>query len=96
MTRIKRRAGARFLMLHQILLLPFILAFLLFAFRFYTREGAASITRPSFLLALATSSIAGLYLVLRVLDSLPPYGDPGFFVAGLAMLGVAILRLTRI
>jgi hypothetical protein len=48
------------------------------------------------LLALGTSFLAILYLILRVLNSLPPYAEPGFFLVGLVLLGVAILRLFRI
>jgi F0F1-type ATP synthase assembly protein I len=83
-------------MSHSILLLPFIFAFLIFAFRFYARENAASMMYPSFQLALATSLIAGLYLVLGVLDRLPPYGELGFGLVGLVLLGVSILRLFMI
>ena len=83
-------------MSHSILLLPFIFAFLIFAFRFYARENAASMMNPSFQLALATSLIAGLYLVLGVLDRLPPYGELGFGLVGLVLLGVSILRLFMI
>ncbi len=83
-------------MSHSILLLPFIFAFLIFAFRFYARENAASMTYPSFLLALGTLLIAGLYLVLGVLHLLPPYSEPGFGLAGLVLLGVSILRLFMI
>jgi hypothetical protein len=78
------------------ILVPFILAFLVFVFRFYSRERAASMTNPSFLLAVATVLTAGLYLVLGVINSLPPYGTIGFGVAGLVYLAIAIVRLFMI
>lgn len=55
-------------MSHTILLLPFLVAFVIFAFRFYARENAASMANPSFILALGTVLAAMLYLVLGVLE----------------------------
>ncbi len=78
------------------LLVPFILAFLVFVLRFYNREGASSMTRPSFLLALLTVFIAGSYLVLGVMDELPPYSTIAFAVVGLILLATAILRMFMI
>jgi quinol-cytochrome oxidoreductase complex cytochrome b subunit len=79
-----------------ILLVPFILAFLVFILRFYNREGASSMTRPSFLLAILTMLIAGAYLILGVTSSLPPYSTIGFAIVGLILLGTAILRMFMI
>jgi hypothetical protein len=80
----------------SILLLPFILAFLVFVLRFYNREGAGSMTRPSFLLAVLTVLIAGAYLVLGITDELPPYSTIGFAAAGLILLATAIMRMFMI
>jgi len=77
----------------SILLAPFILAFLVFVFRFYNREHASSAANPSFLLAILTVFIAGSYLVLGVLDSLPPYSTIGFAIIGLVLLATGIVRL---
>jgi hypothetical protein len=78
------------------LLVPFILAFLLFVLRFYTREGASSMTQPSFLLAILTVATAFTYLILGVTDMLPPYSTITFILAGLILLGIAILRMFMI
>ena len=96
MTRTIGSAGVDVFMSHSIILLPFIVAFVVFALRFYARERAASMTKPSFLLALGTVLIAGLYLVLGVLNSLPPYNTIGFGFVGLVLLGVSILRMFMI
>jgi hypothetical protein len=80
-------------MSHTIILAPFIFAFLTFFMRFYVRERAASMQNPSFILAAATVAIAALYLVLGVTEHFPPYGDVGFGVVGLALLGLAIARM---
>jgi F0F1-type ATP synthase assembly protein I len=80
-------------MSHSILLLPFLFAFIVFAFRFYARENAASMANPSFLLALGTVVVAALYLVLGVLAILPPYSGIGFGLTGLVLLGVSIARM---
>jgi hypothetical protein len=77
----------------SLLLLPFLLAFMVFVFRFYNREGASSVTNPSFLLAIATVLLAGLYLFLGVIESLPPYSTVGFAVIGLALLATSVMRL---
>jgi quinol-cytochrome oxidoreductase complex cytochrome b subunit len=79
-----------------ILLLPFILAFVMFVLRFYNREGAGSMTRPSFLLAILTVLTAGAYLILGIIGELPPYGTTGFAVAGLILLATAITRMFMI
>lgn len=79
-----------------IILLPFIVAFLAFVLRFYSRESASSITNPSFLLALVTMLAAGTYLILQVTEMLPPYSTIGFGLVGLALLGIAIARMFRI
>lgn len=79
-----------------ILLVPFILAFLVFVLRFYSRERAASVTNPSFLLAMLTVLVAGAYLILGVINSLPPYSTIGFAAVGLILLVTAILRMFMI
>ena len=78
------------------LLVPFILAFLVFVFRFYNREGAGSVTRPSFLLAMLTVAIAFAYLILGITGVLPPYSTIGFAAVGLILLTTAIVRLFMI
>jgi quinol-cytochrome oxidoreductase complex cytochrome b subunit len=83
-------------MSNSIILLPFIVAFLLFIFRFYSREAAASMANPSFLLAVATVFIAILYLVLGIVGALPAYGTLAAGVTGLVLLGLSILRLFMI
>jgi hypothetical protein len=79
-----------------ILLAPYILAFLIFVFRFYSRERAASIFNTSFLLAIGAMLIAGSYLILGVTDMLPPYSTLGYAAVGLILLGTAILRMFMI
>jgi hypothetical protein len=79
-----------------ILLLPFIVAFLIFVLRFYSREGASSMTGPSFLLAGLTVLIAGGYLVLGIMNALPPYSTLGFAGTGVILLATAILRMFMI
>jgi hypothetical protein len=79
-----------------LILIPFILAFLVFVFRFYSRERASSMANPSFLLAVGTVVVAGLYLGLGVIDALPPYGTIGFGVVGLILLAIAVLRMFMI
>jgi hypothetical protein len=80
-------------MANKFLLLPFMIAFLLFALRFYFKEGASSLTKPSFLLALGTSFTALLYLFLGVISSMPPYGTLGFGIIGVGLLGLSIYRM---
>jgi hypothetical protein len=79
-----------------IILVPFILAFLIFVFRFYGREGAGSMRNPSFMLAVLTMATAGFYLYLRISGALPSYGTAGFAVIGLGLLGTAIGRMFMI
>lgn len=79
-----------------VILVPFLLAFVVFALRFYNREGASGMTRPSFLLAILTVLIAFSYLMLGITNNLPPYGTIGFAVVGLILLGTAILRMFMI
>ena len=78
------------------LLLPFIVAFLIFLLRFYSREGASSMTRPSFLLAGLTVLIAGGYLTLGIMKALPPYSTISFAAVGVILLATAILRMFMI
>lgn len=77
----------------SLLLAPFILAFLLFIYRFYNRERAASVLNLSFLLAIGTMLMAGLYLILGVSGNLPSYGPIGFTGIGLVLLVTAIIRM---
>jgi hypothetical protein len=74
------------------LLAPFILAFLVFVFRFYNREGANPATGFSFTLAMLTVAIAFAYLILGITNVLPPYSTIGFAAIGLILLATAILR----
>ena len=78
------------------LLVPFILAFLVFVFRFYSRESASSIKNPSFVLAILTVLIAFSYLILGVTTLLPPYGTICYFVIGLILLATAVTRMFMI
>jgi hypothetical protein len=82
--------------LSTIILVPFIFAFLVFVMRFYSRENAASMTKPSFLLAVGTMLSAGSYLLLRVLEILPSYGTVSFGILGLALLALAITRMVML
>ena len=75
------------------LLIPFIMAFLVFIFRFYSRERAASVANLSFLLAILTMLIASSYLILGVIGLLPAYGTIGFACVGLILLATAVLRI---
>ena len=77
----------------SMLLIPFIMAFLMFIYRFYNREGASSIANFSFLMAIFSVLMAGAYLVLGVAGLLPAYGIIGFACLGLILLGTATLRL---
>ena len=76
-----------------IILLPYLLAFLIFVVRFYGRESAGSMRNPSFMLAVGTMAGAGVYLLLRITETLPPYGTIGFGIAGLLLLAIAIARI---
>jgi hypothetical protein len=80
----------------SILLAPFILAFLVFVFRFYSRENAASIKNPSFMLAILTVLIAGSYLILGVAELLPPYSTIIYAVIGLILFATAVVRMFMI
>jgi hypothetical protein len=77
----------------SVLLIPFIVAFLVFIYRFYNREGAASIFNFSFLMAILTSLLAGTYLVLGIIGLLPSFGTILFACIGLGLLATAIGRL---
>ena len=80
-------------MSNSIILLPFIVAFLLFVFRFYSREAAASMANPSFLLAVTTVAVAVLYLVLGITGEMPAYGTLCTGLVGLALLALSIARM---
>jgi hypothetical protein len=79
-----------------IILLPFLLAFLIFVVRFYGRESAASMKNPSFLMAFGTMLVAACYLTLKITGNLPPFGTVGFGLAGLVLLATAIARMFMI
>ena len=79
-----------------IVLLPFILAFLVYVVRFYGRESASSMSNPSFMLACFTVLSAAAYLLLRVSDLLPGFGTIGFGLLGLVLFGTAIARMFMI
>jgi hypothetical protein len=79
-----------------IILMPFIVAFLMFIFRFYGRERAYSMSSASFMLALGSVMAAGSYLLLRITELLPPYGTIGFGILGLTLLATAIGRMFMI
>jgi uncharacterized membrane protein YcaP (DUF421 family) len=76
-----------------IILVPFVLAFLVFVLRFYGRESASSMRSFSFVLAFLTVAASGLYLYLRVTSALPLYGTAGFGLLGLGLLATAIGRM---
>lgn len=78
------------------LLIPFIMAFLVFIFRFYSRENVGSVFNPSFLLAIVTILIASAYLILGVIGLLPAYSTIGFACVGMVLLATAILRMFMI
>ncbi len=79
-----------------VILLPFLFAFLVFVARFYFKDGAHSMLRPSFLLALVTIVIVGVYLSLAVSNMLPEYGTVGFGVVGLALLALSLYWMAQI
>ncbi|MSP00962.1 MAG: hypothetical protein EXR07_07935 [Acetobacteraceae bacterium] len=65
--------------------LPLIAGMLVFALRFYAREGAISIFSMSFMLStLAVVMLIG-YMTLLVLSMLPPYAWVAFGGVGLLM-----------
>ena len=66
-------------------LLPLIIGLLVLAIRFYAREGATSISSPTFLLACLAALMLIGYMVLVVLGLLPPYAWVVFGGVGLAM-----------
>ena len=79
-----------------LLLIPFVMAFLVFVFRFYSRESASSIKNPSFMLAILTMLIAMSYLILGVTQMLPAHSTIGYVAVGLILLVTAISRLFMI
>lgn len=79
-----------------VILLPFIIAFLIFVMRFYSRESASSMRNPSFLFGVLTVIVAGGYLMLRITNSVPPFGTLIFGLAGVALLVTAIARMFMI
>jgi hypothetical protein len=79
-----------------IILVPFIVAFLVFILRFYSRESASSMTNPSFLMAVGTVLTAGTFLILRITDLLPPYSTIGFGAIGLVLMLTAFTRMFMI
>jgi hypothetical protein len=79
-----------------VILAPFIMAFLVFIYRFYNRERASSVFNLSFMLAILTMVLAGTYLALGVTGHLPSYGTIGFACIGLIMFATAIVRIFMI
>jgi hypothetical protein len=79
-----------------LILALYIAAFLVFVFRFYGREGAVSITAPSFLLASLTVVLALGYLGLGMFFGLPAYGPIVFGLVGAGLLVLAIVRVFQI
>ena len=71
-------------------LIPLIMAFLVFAARFYARENAVSKTSPAFLLALLMVALLVAYMTLSVTASLIPYASLGFGIAGVLVLALAV------
>ena len=66
-------------------LLPLIAGILVLTARFYAREGAISIFSLSFMLAALAAMMLVGYMLLTVLDMLPPYAWVGFGGVGLVM-----------
>lgn len=79
-----------------VILAPFVVAFLVFVFRFYTREGASSIANPTFLLAIVTVIFAFAFLGLGVFGMLPAYGTIAFGILGVALMILAIVRMFQL
>jgi len=76
-------------------LLPLIGAILILTTRFYVRERAISILSPTFMLAgVAVAMLIG-YMVLLVLNILPPYAWVGFGGIGLLMAAGGIWSFYR-
>ncbi len=76
-----------------IILAPYVLAFLLLIFRFYNREGASSITNPTFLIAIFTVALAFSFLGLGITGALAVWAIWVYGGIGLALLGFSIVRL---
>ena len=76
-------------------LLPLIAGILILVARFYVREGAISIFSSSFMLAtLGVAMLIG-YMLLLVLQILPPYAWVAFGGIGLAMAAGGIWSFYR-
>jgi hypothetical protein len=76
-------------------LLPLIAAILVLTTRFYVRERAISILSPTFMLAgVAVAMLIG-YMVLLVLNILPPYAWVGFGGIGFLMAAGGIWSFYR-
>jgi hypothetical protein len=82
--------------LATLILALYIVAFLVFVVRFYVRDGANSITAPSFLMALATVAVAVLYLCLGIFWGLPPFAPLVFGLIGAGLLGFGVFRSFRL
>lgn len=76
-------------------LLPLIAAILILAARFYIRERAISVLSPTFLLAAVAVAMLIGYMVLLVLNLLPPYAWVWFGGVGLLMAVGGILSFYR-
>ncbi len=81
---------------YTFVLLPFMVCFLLSVYYFYTREGASSILRSGFLMAVASMLIAGVYLLLGAMKIMPQYGPIGFGLLGVALMVLSIVRIVRL
>jgi hypothetical protein len=76
-------------------LLPLIAAILILTARFYIRERAISVLSPTFLLAAVAVAMLIGYMVLLVLNVLPPYAWVGFGGIGLLMAAGGIWSFYR-
>ncbi len=71
-------------------------AFLVFVFRFYSREACAQVKNLSSLLAILTMLLAVRCLVLGMTGALPPYATIGYAVARPRLFAIAVARLFMI
>jgi hypothetical protein len=76
-------------------LLPLIFAILILAARFYIRENAISVLSPSFVFATIGVLLLLGYMLLVVLELLPPYAWVGFGGMGVLMAVLGIWSFYR-
>ena len=81
---------------NSFVIIPFALTFLLSVRRFYFRDSAGSIFRPSFLMAFGSVVIAAAYLLLGALKMLPEYSTLAAGIVGLLLLGVAVWQMFQL